>query len=311
MSGWQAGRRGCLRTAAGLAAGLAGLLRAQPRDADSDGDAPPPIPFFDAHVHLNDVEMQLKLMDRFGARRAVIFWGRQSDNASVLAAARAHPARFVAFASVSPERSAYRPLWDREDPAVLQLLEDALREGGKGVRGIGEISAVHFPAAGFAETDYDPLGSTMRGIFEIARRHALPVLLHVEITRLRELSALMDAYPGVRVLWAHGGYTPLFLAERMLARHPQLTYELSARSWPMHPRSPDYTIFRDAQTLWPPWKALIERQPQRFVVGTDASHRSWAGEEMKARSVQRLLAQIAPPARALVAYDNLAALLGS
>ena len=79
----------------------------------------------------------------------------------------------------------------------------------------------------------------------------------------------------------------------------------------MHPRSPDYTIFRDAETLWPPWKTLIERQSRRFVVGTDASHRSWAGEEMKARSVQRLLAQLAPPARALVAHDNLAALLES
>lgn len=36
-------------------------------------------------------------------------------------------------------------------------------------------------------------------------------------------------FPGVAVIWAHGGYTGLAEARRMLARHPNLHYELSAR----------------------------------------------------------------------------------
>jgi predicted TIM-barrel fold metal-dependent hydrolase len=270
--------------------------------------APEPIPFVDAHVHLNDEAMQLELMDRHGATQAVVFWGGRSDNDTVADAARRHPTRFIAFASISPERTAYRPLWERDDAALLARL-DALLATGR-YRGIGEISAVHDAAAGFAETDFSPTGPMMTGIMTLARRHRVPVLVHVEITRLAELSALLERFPDVAVIWAHGGYTPLVLAQRLLARHPNLTYELSARTWPVHPRSPDYTILRDGQAVWPQWLALIEAQPQRFVVGTDASHRSRDSETMKFTSVQNFLAQLSPATRQRVARDNMLALVG-
>jgi predicted TIM-barrel fold metal-dependent hydrolase len=263
----------------------------------------PPIPFIDAHVHLNDEAMQLDLMRRHGAERAIVFWGRNGDNESIAASARRHPERFIPFASISPERAAYRPLWQRDDPALLATL-DALLATGR-FRGIGEISAVHFPSPGLPEADFDPSGPTMSGILALARRHRVPVLLHVEWTRMRELSALLDRHPDVAVIWAHGGYTPLFVARRMLERHPNLTYELSARTWPTHPRSPDYTILRDGHAVWPEWLALIEAMPERFVVGTDASHRSTASEAMKFASVQAFLRQLSPTARERVARGNL------
>jgi hypothetical protein len=51
---------------------------------------------------------------------------------------------------------------------------------------------------------------------EAARRYAVPVTLHLEVTRLRELEEILTDFRDVTVIWAHGGYTPLFLAERML-----------------------------------------------------------------------------------------------
>ena len=63
------------------------------------------------------------------------------------------------------------------------------------------------------------------------------------------------------MIWAHGGYTPYFLARRMIERHPNLTYELSARTYLRHPRSPDYTIFRNETEVWPRWLGLIEANP--------------------------------------------------
>ena len=124
--------------------------------------------------------MQLELMRRHGAERAVVFWGRNSDNESIAESARRHPDRFIAFASISPERAAYRQLWDRDDPGVLQTL-DALLASGR-FRGIGEISAVHFPSPGLPEADYDPSGPIMSGILALARRYRVPVLLHIEWT---------------------------------------------------------------------------------------------------------------------------------
>jgi predicted TIM-barrel fold metal-dependent hydrolase len=290
-------RRACF-AAALVAAALPGM--AQPE--------PAPIPFVDAHVHLNDPSMQLELMERHGATRAVVFWGGRSDHASILAAVQRHPGRFIPFASISPERTAYRPLWEREDRALLDELDAMLATGA--YAGIGEISAVHSATAGFAETDFAPTGAMMRGIFALARKHRVPVLVHVELTRIDALSQLLTEFADVPAIWAHGGYTPLKLARQMLERHPNLYYELSARTWPRHPRSPDYTILRDGVQVWPEWLALIEEQPGRFLVGTDASHRSRASEQMKFESVQNLLRQLSPEARALVGTRNILRLVG-
>ncbi|RVT96688.1 hypothetical protein EOD42_09745 [Rhodovarius crocodyli] len=277
--------------------------------AAAPGERPPGelTPFIDAHVHLNDEAMQLELMQRHGATRAVVFWGRNGDNDTILAAATRHPDRFIPFACVSPLRRADRRQWDADDPAVASGL-DALLATGR-FKGIGEVSAVHFPSPGLPETDYDPMGPTMRGIMEVARRHRVPVMVHIEVTRLREMQALIEAYRDVPVIWAHGGYTPLFLAARLLGQHPNLTYELSARTWPRHPRSPDYTILRDGIAVWPEWLRLIEEQPGRFIIGTDASHRTLASDTMKYDSVQNVLRQLTPAVRERVARTNMEALL--
>jgi len=267
----------------------------------------PIVPFVDCHVHLNDEAMQLGLMERFGATRALVAWGRKSDNESVARAAGRHPQRLIAFASISPERASYRSGWDGDDPRLLQALEALLASGR--FKGIGEISAVHFPSPGLAETDYDPMGATMTGVLALARKYRVPVLLHVEWTRMRELSSLLEKFPDVPVIWAHGGYTPLFVARRMIERHPNLVYELSARTWASHPRSPDYTILRDGTHVWPGWLELIESHPGRFVVGTDASQRSEESDAMKYSSVQAFLRQLSPTARERVGSANILALV--
>lgn len=277
-----------------------GCASAQPSEPD-------PIPFIDAHVHLNDERMQLELMQRHGVERAVVFWGRNSDNDTVAASAKRHPGRFLPFASVSPERAAYRRGWEQDDPTLLATLDTMLATGL--YLGIGEISVTHFPSPGLPEADFNPNGATLRGILLLARKHRLPVMVHAEWTRLREFGGLLRSFPDVPVIWAHGGYTPLFIAQRMLDQHPNLIYELSARTWPVHPRSPDYTILRDGQNVWPQWLAFIESRPERFLVGTDASHRSVESESMKFQSVQNFLRQLSPATRDLVARGNMLQLL--
>lgn len=284
------------------------MQRAQSADASTPQPPAHPIPFADAHVHLNDLAMQLDLMQRWGASHAVVFWGGRSSNESVADAVRQHPGKLIAFASISPERTAYRPAWNQHDDKLLQQLDAMLATGL--YKGIGEISATHFPSAGFDETDFSPMGPMVTGILELARKHKVPVMLHVESTRMAELGQLLERFADVPVIWAHGGYTPLFLARRMLDRHPNLYYELSARTWPRHPRSPDYTILRDGEKVWPEWLQLVESMPGRFLVGTDASHHSASSEAMKAASVQNFLGQLSPAAREQVARATLLKLVG-
>ncbi len=264
--------------------------------------------FTDAHVHLNDPDMQLRLMKESGNRRAIVFWGRNSTNDKLVTWAREHPDRLIPFASISPERSSYRKYWDGDGAELLEVLENHLKQGV--VRGIGEISVTHFPGRGFPDADYSPLHPLMRGMMELAQEYDVPVNVHCEITRFREFEELLRTYPKVTVIWAHGGYTPYYIAKRMIADHPNLIYELSARTWKNHPRSPDYTILQDSVEVWPRWLQLIEENPDRFVVGTDASLHDLGRERRKIESVRSFLSQLSEETREMVAHRNIETLLG-
>ena len=150
----------------------------------------------------------------------------------------------------------------------------------------------------------------MRGIMRVADRRQVPVLVHREVTRLREFSALLDSFPRVPVMWAHGGYTQLVLASRMLDAHPNLVYDLSARTWSRHPRPPDYTIFRNDSLVWPEWLALIESHATRFIVGTDASYRSMENERRKIDRIRLFLSELSDSTREKVATANVGRLVG-
>lgn len=242
-----------------------------------------------------------------GVTAAIAFVGARGTNETVLAAAARSGGRLIPFASISPERREYRDRWLRNDTSLVDELDGLLARGA--FRGIGEISVVHFPGDGFPESDFDPGGPMMRAIMRVAERRQLPVLIHCEVTRLRELSALLESFPTVRVIWAHGGYTPLVLASRMLDRHPNLIYELSARTWTRHPRSPDYTIFRNDSLVWPEWLSLIEQHANRFVIGTDASYRSMENERRKVERVRLFLRQLSDSTRQRVATTNITELV--
>jgi predicted TIM-barrel fold metal-dependent hydrolase len=286
----------------------AGLSATTKTGGASEPLKPSAIIFTDAHVHLNDPEMQLRLMREAGNRRAIVFWGRNSTNELLVQWAQEHPGRFIPFASISPERSSYRKYWDAGDTALLDVLERHLKQGV--VRGIGEISVAHFPGRGFPEADYSPLHPVMRGMMDLAREYDVPVNIHCEITRIREFEQLLRAYPKVTVIWAHGGYTPYYIAKRMLADHPNLFYELSARTWQTHPRSPDYTILKDGVQVWPRWLQLIEDYPRRFLIGTDASHHDLERERSKIEAVRSFLLQLSEGTRERVAHKNIESLMG-
>ncbi len=86
------------------------------------------INFLDAHVHLNDAEAWITLMDEVGIQRAIVFAGRDVGNAELLAAARAWPHRLLPFLSVSPEHRAFRRAWEEDNPAVVAIADSLLEQ---------------------------------------------------------------------------------------------------------------------------------------------------------------------------------------
>jgi hypothetical protein len=148
----------------------------------------------------------------------------------------------------------------------------------------------------------------MVGLMELARKYRVPVMIHCEITRLDELEQLFTRHADVPVIWAHGGYATLDVTRGILARHPRVTIELSMRT-ARHPIAPDANILDDAGRVQAGWLDLIEKNPARFIVGSDATQRDAGTDTRRITSVQGLLEQLTPDTREKVARGNLDALI--
>ncbi|MBM7062119.1 amidohydrolase family protein [Pseudomonas sp. UL073] len=162
-------------------------------------------------------------------------------------------------------------------------------------QGIGEVFTRHDDLTSLIE------GSTPRAnneamtrIYHLAAEYDLPVMLHANITSKRERNPLylqeieepLRNHPHVRFIWAHAGTSMeihrhqqrleflLPTLERMLAAYPNLYIDLS---WTLvHP----YLL--DAQGKpEPQWLKLVERFPERFMVGSDVVGRfDGVGEQL-------------------------------
>jgi hypothetical protein len=144
------------------------------------------------------------------------------------------------------------------DPTVLTRAREALASGS--YAGIGELHLV----GGFMP---DWRSSVISGLAELAIEHRVPLMLHTEISRARYLLEFCQAFPQLRILWAHAGaiLEPARVGE-VLAACPGVSAELSARDPWRFVANP----IGDANgALLPDWRALIERFPDRFMIGSD------------------------------------------
>lgn len=149
-------------------------------------------------------------------------------------------------------------------------------------RGIGEILARHDDLTAMTEGEVSRADHpALMKVYRLAAKRDLPVLLHSNITSKREreplyigeLEAAVKANPDTRFIWAHAG-TSLSLhryqgrldflhgeLERLLATYDNLWVDLS---WAL---VEDYLLPEGKPDR--EWLALVERHPQRFMVGSD------------------------------------------
>jgi predicted TIM-barrel fold metal-dependent hydrolase len=101
----------------------------------------------------------------------------------------------------------------------------------------------------------------------MAAQFDVPLLLHTELSRPDYMEGLCRAQPGTRILWAHAGavLTPQQVSD-VMTRCPNVWVELSARDpW----RFINNPMSDPDGALLPPWRALIEAFPERFMIGSD------------------------------------------
>ncbi|QXI32340.1 amidohydrolase family protein [Pseudomonas promysalinigenes] len=163
-------------------------------------------------------------------------------------------------------------------------------------QGIGEVFTRHDDLTALTSGETPRANNeAMARIYHLAAERDMPVLLHSNITSKRERNPLYLAeleeplrnHPHTRFIWAHAGSSAeihrhqtrmdflLPVLTRLLADYPNLYVDLS---WSvLQPY-----LLDEHGVPSPDWVALVERHPDRFMLGSDVVGRFGSlGEQMQ------------------------------
>jgi len=238
----------------------------------------------DGHIHYNDDIWQdlapqhaLELLDDVQINRAIVFSTPAEGTKKLY---RLAPDRIIPF--LRP----YRVFRDRfswhSDAAMLAYVKREIESGF--YRGFGEFHL-------FREHKNT---AVVQQMMQLVAQHGLAVNAHADGETIEALIAMQ---PKVTLIWAHCGMQhPVEDIERMLAQYPRLYCELSFRD----------QLTDENYSLTPEWKALLEKYPQRFMLGMDTYiARRWANlPELKAYAVN-WLSELDENAARLIGGDNI------
>lgn len=230
-----------------------------PAAATADSDHP----MFDAHIHLadDDDDALVAAIASGGVQRAVVaplpqgvdYSELDAANERVLRAAKRFPERIVPLVMVSPLA---------DDPAAD--LERLVERGARGLKLISGHDA-YFKAARLLPLD----DAKMMSVFEVCRRHALPVLWHVNSHLYGEgFLRVLRAFPTVRFVNPHyGGYLTYAPSSvrALLEAYPNLSFDVSLGARAIYVRR----SLEDLGALAPAWRKLFVDYSGRFLWGTD------------------------------------------
>ena len=274
------------RNVAAVLLGAFLLIAASPRAMAAE-----PIEIFDAHLHYNwEPKPYLPLQDVLALFRrhrvtGILATSRPNIGTHALIAAKVEGLWVVPF--IRPYRiRADIGSWFN-DPSIYDLVLEEYKRGG--YRGVGEFHLTGRAAA----TDW------VRKVVDFTVEKELYLHAHADA---EAVEILIGHNPKSRIIWAHTGFS--LAPERVTAlldKHPALWGELSYRGG----------IIDDRGTLTPEWRALFERYPDRFLLGSDTwvSER-WANYGSIIAGYRRWLAQLPPEIAAKIAHGNAKALFG-
>ena len=265
-------------------------------------------PLFDAHLHYNEeawdgkqgphpIADVLARMQRNGVR-AIIANSRPNDGTHALASSpqtRAAGVTVVPFVRLYRNRADYSN-WFRDESIYAMVQAELARGTGAGpFRGIGE-----FHLYDSANAD----GPVARKLMQLAEDRQLAVLAHID-DKAVELLMGHTASRGqrLRMIWAHTGIggVPVARVDQLMTRYPLLVGELSYR--------PGLTC--EGGKLCPEWRQLIQKYPDRFVIGSDTwINQRWSSYDQLMAGYRTWLGDLPADLARKVAWANAAGLFG-
>jgi predicted TIM-barrel fold metal-dependent hydrolase len=258
-------------------------------------------PLIDAHSHVPNataIDAYVAAMKRHDIARVVLLGvgGVQKDDAAWIgAAARRHPDRVVVGL----------PLPDPTAEASAAKLDAELARGA--ARAIGEVHIRQVSR----KIERSPADAAFLKVLEVAARHRVPVVIHDELDdrAAAALESALRAQPKAVIVLAHGGSAAPERLSALLGAHANLRVDLSGMHFERKP-----SLATERGPLDPAWKALIEKHPDRFLMGIDVWARHLFEPAMLDRLMRwtrRVLGELRPDVAERVAHGNAAALYGT
>lgn len=266
------------------------LLAAVPARASEE-----PIEIFDAHLHYNWEPTPFYQPDE------VLALFKKHRVTGILATSRPNTGTHVLMDAkrdgkadglwVVPFIRPYRVRPDIQtwfnDPTIFDLVQDEFKRGY--YRGIGEFHLSGKAAA----------GEWVKKAVDFAVANNLYLHAHADD---EAVEILMRHNARAKIIWAHTGFSlaPSRVAS-MLATYPQLWGELSYRSG----------IIGGRGELTPEWRAMFEKYPDRFLLGSDTwiSER-WSNYGAIMSEYRGWLKQLPPTVAKQIAHGNAQRLFG-
>jgi predicted TIM-barrel fold metal-dependent hydrolase len=252
-------------------------------------------PLIDAHSHLPSstaIDAYVAAMKRHNVLKVVLLGVgglQKEDTAWLTAASRKYPDRVVAGL----------PLPDPTSEDAVSQLELQLDRGKPRV--VGEV---HMRQVGRRLIDRDPNAAVFGRILDTVGKFGVPIVIHYELTDQAEtaLDRALAAHRKSTIVLAHGGEGPPGRLDRLLFRNPNLFVDLSGMHFQRTP-----ALATETGPMDPGWKALIEKMPDRFMIGIDAHAARLFEPAMLDRLfawTRRILGELRPDVAARVAHGN-------
>lgn len=254
-------------------------------------------PLIDAHSHVPDaraIDAYVAAMKRHNVSKVVLLGVggiQKNDPALIAAAVKKYPGQVVPSV----------PLAEPESEAAAARVDAALAKEG---RAVGEVHVRQVSR----KIDRDPSKPAFVNVLKVAARHKVPVVIHQELDGRSSagLERALKAVPEVTIVLAHGGSSAPKFLEDLLTRNTNLMVDLSGMHFERKPH-----LATEDGPLDPAWKALIERYPERFLMGIDVwSPRLFETDMLDRlmRWTRRVLGELKPDVAERVGYANAAQL---
>jgi Tat protein secretion system quality control protein TatD with DNase activity len=238
------------------------------------------LPIIDAHSQLEHEiapERVIELMDAAHVSRTILAARRKTTIKDMIALAREYPDRITA--AVRTKGGAYQ---DKPVRAFKKFLGKQLKHPE--FAAMAEVLMFHARKTNKKGKTIAPQVAFLPGhakpaaALDVALSKGWPFIIHIEFASLgakrgkymKAMESMLRAHPKHPFVLIHMGQLGPKDAERLLAAHPNLSF-IPAHTTPVtlaESHEPWTAMFK-GHALSVPWRDLILRHPERFVLGFD------------------------------------------